>query len=489
MKTKNRWYKDPRALRHLVMASFFLFLLSIAWNHQLAGGGPSGEPSVEAYCPFGGFETAYQFILTGGFVRHVEPSSMILAIAVILMTLIISRGFCGWICPFGSVQEWLGLAGKKIFGKRYNPTGAWDRALRYLKYLLLAVILGFTWHLGTLVFREYDPFLAFFHLGKGTDELPWAYAAMGVVLFGSLFIERFFCKYACPLGAALGLIGRFSLTRIERADDGCKGCNLCQKKCHAHVDFLSVSTIKDPECNHCLDCVVYCPKPNVLTVQVRKRFSFSHAAYASVLVATLAGLVFTTKLMGTWQTKPDKLVFTNRLGKLDPAAIRGWMTLEDISKGYSIPKEQLYASTGLPEKVTFNSRLNTIKNSYKLDFEPDRLRDLVGDYLKGKPLTVAASLASLAPASQSAGSKDHKTGEKDKSGKDHKKGGEPEVKGFMTLNEISLKTGVPKEWIIKRLELPANVDARAPLRDWIHDAGSSVPDLREAVKEYKQGRR
>ena len=156
------------------MAFFFLFLLHVAYDHQVKGGGPRGAPSVEAYCPFGGLESLYQFLTTGGFVRRIEPSAMIMLAALVLLTLIFSRGFCGWICPFGSLQEWLGLLGKKIFRRKFNPTGAWDRGLRYLKYVLLAVIVGLTWHLGTLVFRDYDPFLAFFHLGQGINELPWA---------------------------------------------------------------------------------------------------------------------------------------------------------------------------------------------------------------------------------------------------------------------------------------------------------------------------
>lgn len=103
--------------------SSLLFLLHVAYDHQVKGGGPNGSPSVEAYCPFGGVENLYQFLTTGGFVRHIEPSAMILLAAVLLLTLIFSRGFCGWICPFGSVQEWLGLLGRRIFGKSFNPDG------------------------------------------------------------------------------------------------------------------------------------------------------------------------------------------------------------------------------------------------------------------------------------------------------------------------------------------------------------------------------
>jgi len=157
------------------MAFFFLFLVHVAYDHQVKGGGPRGTPSVEAYCPFGGLESLYQFLTTGGFIRRIEPSAMVLFAALLLLTLVVSRGFCGWICPLGSVQEWLGMLGRKLFKRRFNPTGDWDRYLRYFKYIVLAAIISLTWYLGSLVFRDYDPFLAFFHLGSGMDELPWAY--------------------------------------------------------------------------------------------------------------------------------------------------------------------------------------------------------------------------------------------------------------------------------------------------------------------------
>lgn len=458
---RKKWYQSPKVLRHAVMAFFFLFLLHVAYDHQVKGGGPRGTPSVEAYCPFGGLESLYQFLTTGGFIRRIEPSAMILFAALLILTLVASRGFCGWICPFGSVQEWLGLLGRKIFRMRFNPGGKLDSAMRYFKYLVLAVIIALTWHLGTLVFREYDPFLAFFHLGAGMDELPYAYAILGLVLLGSLYIERFFCKYACPLGAVLGILGKLGLTKIERDPAGCKGCNLCQKKCHAHVDFLSSTTIRSSECNHCLDCVVDCPKPNVLSVR-GPRWKFSHPVYASMLIAGLFLLIGTSQLAGKWQTKPAVVSFTGKAGKLDPESIRGWMTLAEISAGYGIPVERLYAEAGLPSHVKTSSRLNTIARTYQIQFEPDKVRQIVRNHLAGK---------------------------KDGTKSAHRSGEEPEVKGFMTLNEIALKTGVPKDYLLKALGLPADLNPRAPVREWMHDHGKTITDLREAVERYRAGTR
>jgi len=455
--SRRSWYRSPRVVRHAVMLFFFLFLLHVAYDHQLRGGGPNGSPSIEAYCPFGGIENLYQFLTTGGFVRHIEPSAMILMGAVLLLTLVFSRGFCGWICPFGSLQEWVGLIGRRIFGKKYNPDGPWTRRLQYLKYVLLAVIVYFTWQLGMLVFRPYDPFLAFFHLGKGMNEMPYAYGALALVGLGSLKYDRFFCRFACPLGAVLGLVGKLGLTKVTRTDEGCKGCNICQQKCFAHIEFLTTNTIRDAECNHCLDCVTHCPRPNVLALR-GAGWRFSHPAYASVLIVGLFVMVGVSQLSGKWRTKPEMVAFTNKAGQLDADQIRGWMSLSEISAGYGIPMQRLYSQAKLPAQVAPTTRLNQIASNYKLKFEPDSMREVVASYLGG----------------QSGNGKQQ----------DHAKSGE-EVRGTMSLNEISSKTGVPKDYILKALKLPASINADIPAREWLHAHGKSMQDIREAVTKYR----
>jgi polyferredoxin len=504
-RTRQPWYMSPKVLRHAVMIFFFVFLAHVAIDHQIKGGGPRGTPSVEAYCPFGGLETLYQFLTTGGFVRRIEASSVVLFFALVILTLVASRGFCGWICPFGSVQEWIGMLGKKIFRKRFNPAGKVDSVLRYLKYVVLAVIIALTWHTGSLVFRDYDPFLAFFHFGEGIDELPWAYSILLVVLIGSLYIERFFCKYACPLGAVLGILGKLGFTKIQRDAEGCKECNICYQKCHAHVDFLSGTSIRSAECNQCMDCTVDCPKPAVLTMRGWK-WRFSHPVFAAILVVGLFGLVLVSQAAGKWQTKPNMASFTNAAGKLDAQQIRGWMTLNDISSGYQIPLNDLYAAAGLPSRVSANTRINRIKAEHKVEFEPEKVRDLVDHILLGKPASeftakakpvVEKAASAAAPGQpQTQAKAEHKPGNPQGAGKkdgkkDGKKGGEegeePEVKGFMTLNEVALKTGVPKAYMLQELGLKeADVDGRSPLREWMHAKGKSVAELRDIVTKYRK---
>jgi len=293
-----------------------------------------------------------------------------------------------------------------------------------------------------------------FHLGAGIGEMPFAYATLAVVLVGSLKYERFFCKYACPLGAVIGILGKVGLTKVTRTDEGCKGCNLCQKKCFAHIDFLSTNTIRNAECNHCLDCVVHCPKPSVLALR-GAGWSFSHTSYATLLVVGLGAFIGISQAVGYWRTKPAAVAFTNPAGKLDPDQMRGWMSLAEISEGYGIPLDQLYAKSGLQPNVASSTKLNQVAKTYHIEFEPDQMRTVIRGFL-------------------------NHTAEPKKAA-----GGASDVKGFMTLNEIEMKTGVPKDWLLKRLNLPADTDARVPIREWMHAQGKAIQDLRDAVSEYR----
>jgi Pyruvate/2-oxoacid:ferredoxin oxidoreductase delta subunit len=319
--------------------------------------------------------------------------------------------------------------------------------------------------------------------------------------------ERFFCKYACPLGAVIGIIGKLGLAKIVREDDGCKGCNICQKKCFAHIDFLSTRTISDAECNHCLDCVSFCPKPNVLALR-GAGWNLSTPVYASLLVAGLFATIGVSQLSGKWRTKPEMVAFTDKAGKPDAGQIRGWMSLEEVSAGYGIPLRELYQLSGLPEQVEGTTRLNQVASRYGLNFEPDALRETVERYLE-KPQAGPATKAEMQEARQApvvphkatpapraskamAGSGDGVKHEPAQHGqqpgnKDHP-GGEQEIRGMMTLNEVVLKTGVPKDFIMRKLAINGEVDARIPLREWMHDKGKSIADVRDAVAEFRAGR-
>jgi hypothetical protein len=104
-----------------------------------------------------------------------------------------------------------------------------------------------------------------------------------------------------------------------------------------------------------------------------------------MLVIGLFAFIGVSKVAGAWQTKPAKVSFSKPNDRPDPDAIRGWMTVQEISKGYGIPVRELYARAGIPANVPPTARLNTISRNWNVTFEPESLRDVVRGFVSGTP--------------------------------------------------------------------------------------------------------
>ena len=226
-------------------------------------------------------------------------SGMALAAITLLLTLLFGRVWCGWICPLGTLLEWLGPRRSR----HKAPPEGW----RAVKYLLLLVIV-FAAILGnqTLVFLDpitilnrtlasavwpalrysvvqVEAFLYQFPSLWGPldaihnalvqplfqDVQPvFSLAALIALFFAGLvalnwWAQRFWCRYLCPLGGLLGLLSRLSLLRREVSDD-CTQCARCSRECPTATIDPSNNYRSDPaECTVCLDCLVACPSEGI----------------------------------------------------------------------------------------------------------------------------------------------------------------------------------------------------------------------------------
>ncbi|MGF7186844.1 polyferredoxin [Desulfitispora alkaliphila] len=262
--------------RALVQVFFFLLVAGIVTNRQLVETGNAipflAEASIHAICPFGGVESMYQYLVVGSYTREIFQSSFVLMYLVFAMTLLFGAVFCGWVCPLGTVQEWVGKLGRKIFGFKYNkmiPKKV-DAAMRYLRYLVLGWVLYGTAKMGHLIFKSIDPYYALFQFWTGEVAVT-AFIVLALTLGGSLLVERPWCKYLCPYGAVLGAVAKIRVFALNRNPDTCVSCNLCSNNCPMNIDVADAKSIRHSQCIGCMECTseAICPAPNTVIMGMR----------------------------------------------------------------------------------------------------------------------------------------------------------------------------------------------------------------------------
>jgi polyferredoxin len=270
-----------RVFRRIVQLAFALFILDITLQHVLAGESSNNvTTSPEAYCPFGGFETLYKYITSGGsFVAHTHLSNVVILVAVLITALLARSAFCGWICPLGFIQDLISSFStflRKRFPilrkamnnlkKRGARLAFLDRYLRLLKYGVLAwTVIGAALY-GFMVFRDYDPWSALINIAE--FSFTPGIVVLGITLVASFFVERPWCRYACPLGAASGLLGKLSPVYLKRESEACKVCKICTTACPMGLPVHTATMITSVDCIGCLECVGACPREGALEVKI-----------------------------------------------------------------------------------------------------------------------------------------------------------------------------------------------------------------------------
>lgn len=183
---------------------------------------------------------------TGVYLRDLPL--LLMVTFTVVTTLVWGRVFCGFLCPFGALQDVI----DRIVPRRYQrplPKRAHDIAL-YAKYGVLAIIVVPALagsHVS--LYQYFEPFGTVFF--RSPSLLLWAIA--GLFLVASAIVPRFYCRYACPLGAALGVVSLVSLKRIGRVEQ-CSHCKVCEQKCPTGA--IRGNAITFHECVRCNVCEV-----------------------------------------------------------------------------------------------------------------------------------------------------------------------------------------------------------------------------------------
>ncbi|MEN8149629.1 MAG: 4Fe-4S binding protein [Planctomycetota bacterium] len=219
-----------------------------------------------------------------GHLYHERTTGLLLGAAILILTVLLGRAFCGWICPFGTLHHlmhWLGFprrAKRRIDGNAY-------RGLYQLKYWVLgAMVAGAV--MGVLQIGLLDP-IAFLSRSMTDAVFPvmdsglrslglpgiqpsatpsfsgaWLIGILLVTFLGlNLWRPRFFCRALCPLGALMGIFARFSLFRIHRDVATCNDCNLCVIGCEGAAE--PEGSVRMSECMVCMNCLEDCPEGSI----------------------------------------------------------------------------------------------------------------------------------------------------------------------------------------------------------------------------------
>lgn len=215
--------------------------------------------NCELWCPFGGVEALYTYATEGNMLCSLGTSNFFILGGVLLSVVLLRRAFCGYMCPIGTISEWLGGLGRRLgLARAKVPTGL-DKGLSLLKYGVLVIVLTVTWQAGELLFRGYDPCYALISR-HGADITHWAYVVAGAVVVVSLFVSVPFCRWFCPFAAVLAPFSRMAIARVRRDEEACTSCGQCSRRCPMAIPVDSMQEVTVARCTSCLTCVEACPK-------------------------------------------------------------------------------------------------------------------------------------------------------------------------------------------------------------------------------------
>ncbi|MBN1666645.1 MAG: 4Fe-4S binding protein [Anaerolineales bacterium] len=248
----------------------------IGLRHLFPGEAASGG-AFDAFCPFGAIENLWPYLVRGETLKTTNLLNFAVFSGVLAVSLVAGRAFCGWMCPLGAVQEGLAklvrrLGGEKrpIRGKpsktsfpRQLPPWA-DRPLRYLKYVILAVIVFASASTIYPPLHAICPARAVFGFKLGT-VLLWG--VLLAFIATSLLVERFSCKYLCPLGATLAIFNKIAPVRLRVGSDACNHCGRCDIECSMGIQDVP-DHLDDLECIRCLECLETCSRDDALTLKL-----------------------------------------------------------------------------------------------------------------------------------------------------------------------------------------------------------------------------
>ena len=261
----------------------------------------------ETYCPMGGLQALATFLANNSLPCSMSMVQIMMGIVLAASVVLFSKLFCAYICPLGTVQDLFIKARKAMHvkGVKVRTGSVLDKVLRILKYVLVFWIFYMTVNASELFCKNFDPYYAIATGFKGEITLWMSIVSICVIVIGGFFVDMFWCRYICPLGAisnsfkfwgwigvlfgvyyvanVIGanipwavLLGAFcivgylleilngkpkmQLLYVMKDETACNNCGLCEKMCPYHVNIKSCQNgkVNSVDCTLCGECVAAC---------------------------------------------------------------------------------------------------------------------------------------------------------------------------------------------------------------------------------------
>lgn len=265
--------KKIKNIRFIVQITILITVIIASLNHYLSTIGseiPWISESIFHYiCPICGVTSIYQFFASSTLwvVKLKSTLGIVIGLAI-MATIVLGPVICGFICPFGALQDLVARLGKKINKRKYNKfvPKKLDNILKYLRYITLVGAIYLTASSKVTLLESINPYHAFLGIFKLSISMI-GLIILSIILIASLFVQRPWCKYLCPYGAFLGLFNKIKVFRIVRKDSTCISCKKCSNVCPMSIDVHEKNAVRDLSCISCFECVgeKVCPKKNTIS--------------------------------------------------------------------------------------------------------------------------------------------------------------------------------------------------------------------------------
>lgn len=298
-----RWFSKTAFLVFFVYACVQLFRFA-AWAR---GEGPYvTRPEAPAgLLPVGHFMSFFVWIRGGGW-DTLLPAGLVIIIAAVSVSLLFRRGFCGWICPVGTVWEACSALGRKLLGGRNIRLPKWlDITGRVFRFILAGavVVILFSVPIAEAVGFRSLPYMMIADL-KTIGLMITPVYLLVILLAGaiSVLFGPVWCRYLCPVGGMYAAVAVASPCSVHRDTETCIQCARCTASCHAYCEPDKVTTVRSTECDGCMECVKACPVDDCLTARAFSRVRIAPWVWPVLVVGLWLAIYGIASLTGNWKS-------------------------------------------------------------------------------------------------------------------------------------------------------------------------------------------